>query len=61
MGHMKRGLHLCGGSAMITRANPVFAGGCIMINKFRLKIHFTRYEYELKKLKEEIEELKKTK
>ena len=36
-------------------------GGCIMINKFRLKIHFARHEYELKKLKEEIEELKKTK
>ena len=36
-------------------------GGCIMIDKFRLKLHFARHEYELKKLKEEIEELKKTK
>ena len=32
-----------------------------MINKFRLKIHFARHTYELKKLQEEIEELKKAK
>ena len=33
-------------------------GGCIMIDKFRLKLHFSRHAFEIKKLKEEIEGLK---
>ena len=36
-------------------------GGCIMIDKVRLKINFAGHAYEIKKLKEEIEELKNTK
>ena len=35
-------------------------GGCIMIDKFRLKLHFSRHAFEIKNLKEEIEGLKNT-
>ena len=40
------------------RQSCVCGGGCIMIDKFRLKLHFSRHAFEIQKLEEEIEALK---